>query len=166
MNNPPKEKRQIEILSLVEQHSHQYTIADLCDVFKVETATIHRDLKELREEGVRIHSTKKGIVLEKQLLREEYNKFLYRYLTYSGSAIGYPKNISLTTKKLRSQSLNIFTSIVTAIEKRNELALVYTKYSSSETVARIVHPYSLVATARDWRLITWSDGHFKQFLVM
>lgn len=163
MKKIPKEKRQIEILALAEQET--ITVADVCSLFNVEVASIHRDLRELREQGIGIHSTKQGIKISKPLVLSDYNKILSRYLTFSGDVLGYPKNISLTTKKLKTKSLHIFISIVTAIEQRKQLNITYTKYYSGETVTRVIEPYQLVPTSRNWRLVAWSNGYFKQFLV-
>lgn len=165
MKKISKEKRQVEILSLVENPSELCSVVDLCGHFRVETATIHRDLRDLREVGINIHSTKQGIRLEKPLTLDDYNKLISIYLAVSGEAVGYPKNISLITKKLQSKSLLIFTELVKAIENNHRIELLYTKYYSSETVIRLVEPYKLLPTTRDWRLIAWSSDYFKQFIV-
>ncbi len=54
--------RQLNILGMVLGHPGAYQIADLEDIFDCEALTIKRDLQELREMGIDIHTMgKKGI---------------------------------------------------------------------------------------------------------
>ncbi len=158
-------KRQIELLSLVNTPDQHYSVADLCEYFSVEVATIQRDLRELRSQGFQIHSAKNRLILAEPLSIEDYNKLLSIYLPLSYSAIGFPKNISLTTKKLKRNSLRIFVTLVEAIEKQQPIEISYYKVYDDETVVRRVEPYQLLPTTKDWRLIGKSEGIYKQFFV-
>ena len=61
-----KIKRQSEILGLILSNQKILAIADLAFVFECEELTIKRDLKELREMGIDIHSSgKKGVEILK-----------------------------------------------------------------------------------------------------
>ena len=55
-----KVKRQSEILGLILSNIKTYAIADLAYQFKCEELTIKRDLKEIREMGIDIHSSGKN----------------------------------------------------------------------------------------------------------
>lgn len=158
-------KRQIELLSLVDTPNQAYSVADLCEYFQVEVATIHRDLQALRSQGFQIHSARNKLMLAKALSVEDYNKLLSLYLPLSYNAIGFPKNISLTTKKLKKNSLRIFVTLVKAIEDQQRIGIKYYKVYDDQTVLRQVEPYQLLPTTKDWRLIARSDGIYKQFFV-
>jgi len=160
-----KERRQIEIVSLVQSSPGKLSVADLCEKFSVEVATIHRDLRELRERGILIHSVRKGLQLLRELTPKDQYNLLSSYLSFVRQAISFPKNLSLITKKLKSKSLGLFVALINAIEERRVLEITYYKMFNDETVLRVIEPYDLIPTFRDWRLIARSDGIFKTFLV-
>jgi predicted DNA-binding transcriptional regulator YafY len=160
-----KERRQIEIVSLVQSSPGKLSVADLCEKFGVEVATIHRDLRELREQGILIHSIRNGLQLLRPLSPKDQYDLLSSYLSLVRQGISFPKNLSLITKKLKSKSLDLFVALVNAIEQRRTLEITYYKMFDDETVVRLIEPYDLIPTFRDWRLIARSDGIFKTFLV-
>ena len=101
----------------------------------------------------------------KQLDLKIYQQFLSLYLGSVGNIISYPKNISLMVRKLQGKSIDLFVSLVKAIESKHIVCLTYYKMFDDDTVIREVEPYDLIPTSRDWRLIALSDGYYKQFLV-
>jgi predicted DNA-binding transcriptional regulator YafY len=160
-----RERRQVEIISLAQNLGREFSIADLCEEFRVEVATIHRDLRELRAKGIPIHSVNGTVRVLRNLGESELRELLSGYLASAAGVISYPKNISLTVKKLKAKSVNFFVTLVKGIERREILELTYYKMFDDETVVRVIEPYDLIPTTREWRLITRSDGYFKQFLV-
>ncbi len=160
-----KERRQIELFSLIQTSKTVLSIADLCAIFDVEVATIQRDLRELRERGIPIHSIRKGVQLLGKLDLKTYQQLLSLYLASVGNVISYPKNISLMVRKLQGKSIDLFVSLVKAIESKHVVRLTYYKMFDDDTVIREIEPYDLIPTSRDWRLIAKSDGYYKQFLI-
>ena len=160
-----KEQRQVEIVSLAQSKQKKYSVTDLCAEFGLEVATIHRDLNDLRTLGIPIHSMAKKVQLDRKLSEKQIQILLARYLAAVGETIGYPKNISLTVKKLKEKSIDTIVALVNAIMKRRLLKISYYKKYSNETVERIIEPYELIPTSKEWRLIARSDGYYKQFLV-
>ncbi len=163
--NRIKTARQIEILSLVEKNPGEYAVADLCERFSVETATLQRDLRELREMGFDIHSSKNKLALLGTLSDSDYRMLLSNYLTSVGGIISFPKNISLTVKQLGERTLQIFTSLVAAIEKRESINVSYIRHQDSRLLKYTLEPYDIIPGNKDWRLIAMSGGIFKQFIV-
>lgn len=163
--NRTKSARQIEILSLVEKNPGTYAIADLCEIFRVETATLNRDLRELRELGFDIHSSKNKLSLLKTLSDKDYRGLLSVYLTSVNGIISFPKNISLTVKQLEGRTLDVFTSLVGAIELREKIDVRYMRNQDSSLRRYTLEPYDIIPGNRDWRLIAKSDGIFKQFII-
>ncbi len=160
-----KQARQIEILSLVGKSPNCYSVADLCQMYDVEVATIHRDLRDLREMGLDIHSSKNKLILLKNLTEKDNRVLLSSYLTSVSGIISFPKNISLTVKQLKGKTLEIFTSLVGAIGLREKIEISYLRHQDSRLSKYILEPYDIVPGNRDWRLIAVSDGIFKQFII-
>ncbi len=160
-----KTARQIEILSVVEKNPVVYAAADLCEMFNVETATLHRDLRDLREMGFDIHSSKNKLSLLKDLSDKDYRMLLSIYLTSVGGIISFPRNISLTVKQLAGKTLEIFTSLVGAIELEEKIGISYVRHQDSRLQKYRLEPYDIIPGNRDWRLIAVSDGIFKQFII-
>jgi predicted DNA-binding transcriptional regulator YafY len=160
-----KERRQVELFSIIQTSKTALSIADLCASFDVEVATIQRDLRELRKRGIPIHSVRKGVQLLGKLDLKTYQQILSLYLASVGNVISYPKNISLTVRKLYGKSIDLFVALVNAIESRHVVRLTYYKMFDDDTVIREIEPYDLIPTSRDWRLIAKSDVYYKQFLI-
>jgi predicted DNA-binding transcriptional regulator YafY len=160
-----KQARQIETLSLVEKNPNSYSVADLCDIFHVEVATVQRDLRDLREAGHDIHSSKNKLILLKNLTEKDYRILLSNYLTSVSGIISFPKNISLTVKQLKGKTLDIFTSLVSAIEARERIDIDYMRHQDSRLHKYTLEPYDIIPGNRDWRLIAVSNGIFKQFII-
>lgn len=163
--NRTKTARQIEILSLIEKNPSTYAVADLCELFHVETATLNRDLRDLREMGIGIHSSKNKLALLSKLSDRDYRALLSVYLTSVSGIISFPKNISLTVKQLEGRTLEVFTSLVGAIEMRERIEVQYMRHQDSSLREYTLEPYDIIPGNRDWRLIAVSGGIFKQFIV-
>ncbi len=163
--NRTKTARQIEMLSLIEKSPGVYAVADLCEIFRVETATLNRDLRELREMGLGIHSSKNKLTLLNPLSEKDYRTLLSLYLTSVSGIISFPKNISLTVKQMESKTLEVFTSLVGAIESRERITVDYVRNQDSTLRRYTLEPYDIIPGNRDWRLIAMSGGIFKQFIV-
>lgn len=160
-----KIRRQVEIISLVLSRPNHYSVLDFCDHFRVETPTINRDLRDIRTMGIPIHVVRKRLNITRELENREVLEMLSLYLSLSGSVIGYPKNTSLLVNKLGIRSLTTFVHLIQAIERERKIKIWYHKLYGNQKVDRIVDPYDIVPTFRDWRLIAFSDGIFKQFLI-
>jgi len=163
--NRTKTARQIEMLSLIEKSPDTYAVADLCQMFGVEVATAHRDLHELRELGIDIHSTRNRLTLLNALSEKDYRELLSAYLTSVNGIISFPKNISLTVKQLKGKTLHVFTTLVGAIEKKKKVTISYLRQHDSQISKYLLEPYDVIPGTRDWRLIAKSDGIYKQFIV-
>ena len=158
-------RRQIEILALVQQNPGQLTHEDICSEFNIEIATLHRDIRALRNAGIEIISRKKKLKIKEFLKQEHYLQFLSSYLAASSHVIGYPKSIQNVCRKLKDKTLIIFRSLVYGIENRKVISITYKKLYYGEIVKRTIEPYDIIPAFHDWRLIAFSDGIFKQFLI-
>lgn len=158
-------RRQIEILALVQQNPGQLTHEDICSEFNIEIATLHRDIRSLKKAGVEIISRKKKLKHKGSLNQGHYHQLLSSYLAASSHVIGYPKSIQNVCRKLKDKTLIIFRSLVYGIENRKVITIIYKKLYYGEIVKRRIETYDIIPAFHDWRLIAFSDGIFKQFLV-
>lgn len=163
--NRTKTARQIEILSIIEKKPGAFAVADLCEMFHVETATLNRDLRDLREMGIGIHSSKNKLALLRTLSDKDYRALLSVYLTSVSGIISFPKNISLTVSQLGVNTLEVFTSLVGAIEMHERIDISYVRHQDSRLMKYTLEPYDVIPGNRDWRLIAMSGGIFKQFII-
>ncbi len=163
--NRTKTARQIEILSIIEKNPGTFAVADLCEMFHVETATLNRDLRDLREMGLGIHSSKNKLELLKNLSDRDYRALLSVYLTSVSGIISFPKNISLTVSQLGENTLEVFTALVGAIELHERIEISYVRHQDSRLLEYTLEPYDIIPGNRDWRLIAMSGGIFKQFII-
>jgi proteasome accessory factor B len=161
----PKERRQVEIIAHVQDQARKYSVHDLCEHFSVETATIQRDLQELRSLGISVHSTRGAVRLEKSLTEKDLQSLLRRFTAFAGEAVSVPKSTALLAKKQKSASLSLMADLVGAIERRRVVEIQYYKMYDDTLVTRVIEPYLLFSTSRDWILIARSEGIFKHFLL-
>ena len=165
MKSASKDWRQVETVSIILRPLHKFSVADLCAHFEVETATIHRDMQELRSLGISIHSVNGVVRLTRSLVEKDVRVLLSKYLAVAGNAVAFPKSTSLLVKKLKAKSIVLFCELVNAIDAQQSIEILYYKMSEGTEVKRTIEPYQLFSTTRDWRLIAKSDCVFKQFLV-
>jgi len=158
-------RRQIEILALVQQNPGRLAHEDICSDFNIEIATLHRDIRALKKAGVEIISRKKKLKLKGSLKQDHYHQLLSSYLAASSHVIGYPKSIQNVCRKLKDKTLFIFRSLVYGIEHRRILTITYKKMYYGKIVNRKLEPYDIIPAFHDWRLIAYSDGIYKQFLI-
>ncbi len=165
MKKIPKERRQVEIIALIQDQAQKYSAPDLCEHFSVEVATIQRDLQELRGLGISVHSMRGAIRLAKSLTQKDLQLLLRRFTAFAGEAVSVPKSIALLAKKQKSASLATMSKLVGAIERRRVLEIQYYKMYDDTLVTRVIEPYQLFSTSREWVLIARSEGIFKHFLL-
>ncbi len=162
---PSLTRRQIELLALIQGKPSQLGHEDLSDELHISIPTLNREIEALNKAGMKIQSRMKKPHLKEPLKPEQYQDLLSNYLSASSHVIGFPKSIVNICKKLKEKTLIIFRSIVQAIEHRKVLAITYKKQYYGEIVQRKVEPYDIIPTFNDWRLIAYSDGIYKQFLI-
>jgi hypothetical protein len=158
-----KYKRQIEILGLCLPDIKErdiITIYELCELFEVSIATIERDLNDLRERGIPIHSqAKDGIALNgipgQELLKNE----MLRYLS-----ICYADNFDElldfsygTDKKKKWDVLTIFVKLQKCIDDL--------KYADVITIGGGYFysciPRKIVRKNKQWFLIADFESYFE-----
>ncbi|MCB9211076.1 MAG: WYL domain-containing protein [Ignavibacteriales bacterium] len=161
-----KVKRQSEILGLILSNIKTYAIADLAYKFNCEELTIKRDLKEIREMGIDIHSSgKNGVKIFNTLNEVLINDIVTQYLSSSLADNFYNKATKLLIKKLGAKALENITLLQSGIENETTVEIIYLKTDKSKVLDRAIEPMLIFQSDGSWRLFARHEGVLKQFLI-
>lgn len=161
-----KFKRQLEIVGLIlsQNYSGILRSADLAYIFGVEELTIMRDLQQLRSIGIDIHSTKKdGVCINKKLPEPKLLELISQYSSLSQSPAFADKSTKLLVNRLGEKSLANFVILQMAAEKNLIAAIDYEKDNGMLDFGRVICPVLVFQSDNYWRVLTCSEGKFKQF---
>lgn len=163
-----KMSRQTIILGLAmrPENEHGCTQEDLIDLFGVESATIQRDLKDLRFEGIIIGSRRrKGIRYEAGLDEQQALRYIS---TFAGLTLRHPsvdKATALTVQRHGVKALYMFVALQQSIEQKLRIHIEYEK-SARDIKKRIVEPVDLFVNEGQWRLLARENSVVKQYLLV
>lgn len=161
-----KFKRQLEIVGLILSQNYPGILrsADLAFIFEVEELTIMRDLQQLRSIGIDIHSTKKeGVCINKKLPEQKLLELIQQYSSLSQSPAFADKSTKLLVNRLGEKSLANFVVLQMAAEKSRVAVIDYEKDNGMLDFGREICPVLVFQSDNYWRVLTCSEGRFKQF---
>jgi len=161
-----KIKRQLEIIGSAISGENVFTTFDLADRFDVEELTIKRDLRELRSQGVDIHSSKnKGIRILSTISNSKLKELILEYISFSYSESFHDKATSLLIKKHGLKSLNLIIQIQDAIETHKILLISY--HSKADVLKKDIriNPIKIFQSGNDWRVLAENNGIIKQYII-
>ena len=159
--------RQIEILGIAIKNTESLGTGELAQMYGVERLTIKRDLQELRNHGIDIHSEgKKGIRLVSRLDAARIQRLVSSYLTLVGVGRSVDRASSLLAKKLGADALNIVVTIQHCIDSLRSIRITYKSERANKDVEYVVNPVQFFQAQGVWRLLAEHDGTVKQFLLM
>ena len=145
--------RQVEILSHVQENPGKFNILDLEDQFNVGKATIERDLQQLREWGIAIHSVRGKLRIENSISVSKYVELLSMYIAFSSSQSVLQKSLMLISKHLKDKVLPTFVTINKAIEQRIVIQFSYLNVESKKIDQRILEPYGITFLDGRWLVV-------------
>lgn len=161
-----KLKRQIEIISLVTENPNQYTIFDLAAKFNISEITVKRDLQEIRGMGIDIHSSgKKGINIFTPLNDEMIKLLIAQYTGIISYQNLIDKSVSLLVSKSGIRSLYLITTLQNAIEEKKKIKIQYQRVINKPPSEKILEPYYIFQSDKQWRLLGSDNGMIKQFIL-
>lgn len=159
-----KFKRQVEIVGL--SLDKFYTKADFEDFYDCGTATIERDLKELRSLGIDIHSTKKkGVAIERDIPHTTLCDLVTSYLALSHSAELYDKATALLVQTKKAEAVTLVVKIQQAIERSQMLCIDYQKDINVIEYNREIAPLYIFQKENSWRLLARHEEKNKQYIL-
>lgn len=161
-----KVKRQTEILGLVIANPGKFQILDFEVIYNVNKLTIKRDLRELRAIGIDIHSvSRQGIQLFSKIDPELINKILTQYVGFAVNFNSFDQASRLLIRKLHHNAIAFMAALQISIENSNLVRILYQKPEEKTIDERIVEPYCIFQSEKNWRLLANHNKVIKQFLI-
>ena len=161
-----KLKRQLEIVGicLSQNYPGHLSTFDLADMSGVEELTIKRDLKDLRSEGIDIHSVRgKGVRLTSNLTDERIRELIQQYTALAISFEAVDKSTGLMVNRLSEKALANIIILEMCIETRTRVLIDYEKESEGVDFRREVAPHRIFQRDNYWRVLAVENGVLKQF---
>lgn len=152
-------KRQIEILSLIQQEPSKLSIPDLEDHFSVSKATVERDVQQLRSWGITVHSVKGKLRIEKTISQRKYVELLSMYIAFSSSQSVLQKSLSLICQQMKDRALTTFVTINKAVEGSKVLKFAHYNLQRDKTEERTMNPYGITLLGKRWLLLGYVHEH-------
>jgi predicted DNA-binding transcriptional regulator YafY len=150
-------KRQIEILSLIQEYPGKYSVIDLEDKLNIGKATVERDLQQLRSWGVAVHSVRGKLQLEQVIPERKFVELLSMYIAFSSSQSIFHKSLVLAFKRLKENTLSTFVKLNRAIENNLALKFTYTNVEANRLEKRSINPYGITLLGKRWLLLGYDD---------
>jgi predicted DNA-binding transcriptional regulator YafY len=160
-----KLKRQTEILGLCLENPRSLTRADLEAEFERDSPTITRDLRELRELGIDIHSTKHGVEICSKVSAETLRELIVQYIGMSHSSVTYDRATAYLIRRQRDRALIHIVMLQRSIEFGRMAVIDYEKTPGKIEKNKIVCPLMLFQGENEWRLLATHEGVRKQYIV-
>lgn len=160
-----KYKRQIEILGLCLpdiKNRDTISIYDLCDLYRVSIPTIERDLGDLRQRGIPIHSqAKEGITINGILNHDLIKNELLRYIS-----ICYADNFDellnfYTFSRDKWNMLSLFVKLQKSIDDIREIKIALK--GNPQHITYI--PRKIIRKSRKWYIIVEYHSSFEAVLI-
>lgn len=162
-----KIKRQVEILGFIinKPDGEGFSTFDLADMFGVEELTIKRDLKELRSQGIDIHSNgKHGVCIYNKLPADLIGQCIGYYTGIIDPASLSEKATSLLVDKRADTGLRNIVLLQHCIEKCRSAVIFYNK-EGDDVTKKMIDPVMIYQSEKTWRLLARDGEIFKQFLL-
>jgi predicted DNA-binding transcriptional regulator YafY len=160
-----KLKRQTEILGLSIGVKEPLERSDLELLFKCERPTINRDLKSLRENGVDIHSSKKGVQVFSQISPGTLGELILQYVGLNYSSFSYDKATSSLVRRQKERALRNIVMLQRGIDAGTLTIIDYEKEPGNVETGKTIAPWILFQAENEWRVLAANAGTTKQYLV-
>jgi predicted DNA-binding transcriptional regulator YafY len=161
-----KIKRQIELLGMVLNRPENYKIVDFEVIFNCNEATIKRDLKELRAQGVDIHSiSRRGVRVESSINQKVLNDLVNDYLLLNNSSINIEKPTHFLVNSKKESALSNLALIQHCIDRNLIAKILYKKRNKKTADIREIAPITIFYGQNEYRLFALENGVYKQFLL-
>jgi predicted DNA-binding transcriptional regulator YafY len=163
-----KFKRQIEILGicLSRKYEGKLNTFDLAEMFGVEELTVKRDLREMRENGIDIHSVKsKGLGLFSKITDSKIRELIRQYSALNTADSYVEKSTSLFVTKLKEKSLANMVILQMCIDNKKTALIDYEKESDEMEYGQEISPLLIFQSDNYWRVLTLHNGKIKQYIL-
>jgi predicted DNA-binding transcriptional regulator YafY len=157
-------KRKIELLGYALDNPDALRDADFALLFERDIPTIKRDMQELRNEGIDIHSEKKkGVCLRTEIDPQLLQKLVVQYMGICASEGGIDRATRLMVKKLKGKALSILVRLQQCIEQKRIVRIDYQKDAKQQEFDREIKPLIIFSSEGYWRVLAQHEGKTKQY---
>ncbi len=157
-------KRKIELLGLALDNAPCYRDVDFAAMFRRDVPTIKRDMKELRGEGIDIHSERsKGIQVSSDIDTGLLRRLIIQYMGLCTAEGGVDRATRLMVKKIKAKSLSNLVRLQQCIERSKIIRIDYQKDGRRREKDRELHPLLIFSSDGYWRLLALHQGEMKQY---
>jgi predicted DNA-binding transcriptional regulator YafY len=157
-------KRKIELLGYALDNTDALRDADFALLFERDIPTIKRDMQELRNEGIDIHSEKKkGVCLRTEIDPQLLQRLVVQYMGICASEGGIDRATRLMVKKLKGKALSILVRLQQCIEQKRIVRIDYQKDAKQQELDREIKPLIVFSSEGYWRVLAQHEGKTKQY---
>lgn len=161
MNRLDELQRQIEMAALIYEFPEKYSENDLASIFLTSEATIRRDVKALRDMGIRVFSRKQAYRVEMSL--PEINSLVTTYLAFAKNET--IKNLPLILEKFANKTLTFFVNTVKAIRDKHVMEIEYRSAKTDKLQWRTITPVAFYNAGKTHYLIAIHQDVPKMFTI-
>lgn len=154
-------QRQIELVALIESRPGYYSEEELTEKLCVSLATLRRDMKALRDIGIKIQSRKRTCSVD--LSAEDLNFLITTVFAFSQQE--RIRNLPAIRRKLKQQTLLFFIETVKAIEKRKMMEIDYPSRQVKTPYWRTIAPLAFYNAGKAHYLVAQHDKMPKIFSI-
>jgi len=157
-------KRKIELLGLALDNTDGYRVDDFAIFFDRDIPTIKRDMKDLRSEGIDIHSERgKGLQVGHDIDANVLRRVIIQYMGLCTAEAGVDRATRLMVKKVRRQSLSNLVRLQRCIEQRMIVRMDYQKDGHQKEKDVEIRPLLIFSSEGYWRVLSFDEGTMKQY---
>jgi predicted DNA-binding transcriptional regulator YafY len=163
-----KFKRQVELLGLTLKNTDAMADTDFGILFDCEVPTIKRDMKEIRNLGIPIHSRKRlGLFVAgaSNLPMDTFGKLIIQYMSLSVGDGRLDKGTKLLLKQHRDQAVALLVLLQRSVESCTEVVISYRREDGGLDEGRVLQPLLVFNNEGHWRVLARNDDRIKQYLL-
>jgi predicted DNA-binding transcriptional regulator YafY len=149
--------RRSELLARV-MNGEELSKADATDIFNVTEITINRDLRALRDSGIRIFSKKNKLILEEVPTTPSLISITSDYLPLKLNSDIYHKQVKVYSQADRRGFFTKLILISKAVEEGFTIELVYKRLHDNKINKYRLYPVRLINVGYNWILHAFKAG--------
>ena len=143
--------RRSELLARVMNSEH-LSKADAADIFKVSEITINRDLRSLREVGIRVYSKKNKLILEETPSITTLITLASDYLPLKLNSDVFHRQVKVYSKSDKQSFFIKLVLLAKAVDEGLVIDMVYKRFYDNKISGYKLYPVRLVNNEHNWIL--------------
>lgn len=148
--------RRSELLARV-MNGEWISKADAADIFNVTEITINRDIKALRDIGVRIFSKKNRLIIEEPPQTTDLISIAANYLPLKLNSDVFHKQVKVYSKSDKKDFFPKLVLLSKAVEESLIIALRYKRFYDNKVAEYMLYPVRLTNSGFNWILQAFKE---------